>query len=265
MPLGRSAKANLSAQNESQDSEGGFENTSSEGRFTFNLGFGIPSKSSVRQERTESGSSSKSRNKEGASGGARRPTITIDVVRADEIRVAHSIEAASFPREEASDLKQLMYVDPLTLQQTPGTNAPILLRRIHQFTAAYGRRPFVCIKRPSPPGRLLYRIHFSRCHHAEYVWEHAIQHSTCGVHPEFLRRTRKSPSRYWSTTHAKTFAAHSNRDIQRRQARLPRIRYCFDRRAPETHVLFHEMRIYHPWPKLHSQGSGALGRDALPN
>lgn len=109
MPLGRSSKAGHGAHSDAQDAEAAAEATHhTEGRTGFNLGFGRGSISSGRQERTDSAASTKSRAKDAGHG--RRPHTTIDVVRPDEIRAAHSIEAASFPREEVTQLSQLMYV-----------------------------------------------------------------------------------------------------------------------------------------------------------
>lgn len=55
---------------------------------------------------------SKSRSKEPGLGHAKRPAVTIDLVRRDEIRAAHTIEAACLEREEVTHLSQLMYVSP---------------------------------------------------------------------------------------------------------------------------------------------------------
>ncbi|WFC94789.1 hypothetical protein MBRA1_001425 [Malassezia brasiliensis] len=106
MPLGRSSKAGHGANTDAQDAEAAAEATHHiEFRSSFTLGW-RGSISSGRQERADSASSTKSRAKEAGQG--RRPQINIDIVRPDEIRAAHSIEAASFPREEVTHLSQLI-------------------------------------------------------------------------------------------------------------------------------------------------------------
>lgn len=116
MPLGRSSK---SGHVDRHGAEPGSESSHTEGRSTFNLGFGRPPHSGGRQERSDSSSSAKGHAKESSGGGGNgqgrvqnkhKQAVILDLVRPDELRSAHSIEAASLPREEASTIAQLVYV-----------------------------------------------------------------------------------------------------------------------------------------------------------
>lgn len=117
MPLGRSSK---SGHVDKHGAEPGSESSSNtEGRSAFNLGFGRSPHSGGRQERSDSSSSAKGHAKETTGGGGNgqgrgqnkhKQAVILDLVRPDELRSAHSIEAASLPREEVSTIAQLVYV-----------------------------------------------------------------------------------------------------------------------------------------------------------
>ncbi|WFC99472.1 hypothetical protein MYAM1_002217 [Malassezia yamatoensis] len=110
MPLGRSLKSahapTSSLQNVQSDVPS--ENSVGESRASSKSQTSRTTSTSQRQDSSEVPSSVKSRAKDTSHHQGRKPGVVIDLVRAEEIRSAHSIEAASFPREEVSSISQLI-------------------------------------------------------------------------------------------------------------------------------------------------------------